>query len=141
VSDDLERLEEELARVEDDYFAARSNGGVPAELEARRRALIERIVQLERKVKPEVRADLEADEQARRRNGLDWHGRKRDEVLRREWEQWRYRRSKLPSEQRPPMMKMGQRECRYCGGYFEPTTLRQRHCTPTCRKLAHKGRA
>ena len=44
---ELARLEAELERVEERYFAARANGGVPAELERERRKLIDAIVELE----------------------------------------------------------------------------------------------
>src|SRR5918911_496695 len=77
----------------------------------------------------------------RKVTGGDWHRAKRDEQLRREWERWRYQRSLLPPEKRGKMMQVGERECRWCGDYFEPHTLRQRYCTDTCRKLAHKRRA
>jgi hypothetical protein len=73
-------------------------------------------------------------------DGESWHRRRRDEQLRREWERWRYQRSKLPPGRRGRMMEPGQRQCRWCETFFEPTTLRQRYCTPTCRKLAHKAK-
>jgi predicted nucleic acid-binding Zn ribbon protein len=60
------------------------------------------------------------------------------EQLRKEWEQWRHRRSQLPENLRGPMLQVGQRECRYCGDHFTPVNFRQRFCTPRCRKLAHK---
>ncbi|MEK6326295.1 MAG: hypothetical protein AABM66_02065 [Actinomycetota bacterium] len=141
----LGRLEAQLDRVENEFFALRENGhrgsGREAHLAEERAELIRRIVEVETKVNPEVREDLEADQEANRLAKLGWHQRRREETLRREWEQWKYRRSKLPPEQRGPMMKLGQRECRYCGAFFVPRTLRQRHCDDTCRKLAHKGRS
>jgi hypothetical protein len=73
-------------------------------------------------------------------HGTEWHRRRADEQLQREWERWRYRRSKLPPDQRGRMMEPGQRECRWCDGFFWPSTLRQRYCTDSCRKLAHKRR-
>jgi hypothetical protein len=69
-----------------------------------------------------------------------WHDRHRYEVLKREWERWRYRRSKLTPGERGSMLRVGERECRECGVPFEPSTLRQHHCSPTCRKAAHKRR-
>ena len=71
--------------------------------------------------------------------GLSWHERKRYEFLKNDWEQWRYRRSKLPRAKRGAMMKIGERDCKRCGGFFEPTTLRQRFCSPRCRKGYHAG--
>lgn len=124
---ELARLEADLERVEERYFAARANGGVPAELELERRKLIEAIVEIERELDPDVRRNPETSYQ-----------RQRYRELGREWERWRYRRSKLPKHERGPMMKVGQRECPYCGDYFEPATMRQRYCTPTHRKMAHK---
>lgn len=70
-----------------------------------------------------------------------WHARQRYEQLKAEWERWRYRRSRLPKDRRrPDIMRVGERECKHCGGFFEPRTLRQRYCRPTHRKLAHKSR-
>jgi len=69
-----------------------------------------------------------------------WHEGRREDQLRREWERWRYRRSKLPLGKRGPMMAVGQRQCKHCEGFFEPSTLRQRYCADTCRKQAHKRR-
>lgn len=75
--------------------------------------------------------------------GKEWHRQKVQEQLEREWERWRYQRSKLPPEKRGPMMEPGQRQCKYCGGFFEPTTLAQRNHRENngrCRKLAYKER-
>jgi hypothetical protein len=76
----------------------------------------------------------------RESTGAEWHRQRRDDQLRREWEQWRYQRSKLPPERRGRMMELGQRSCKRCDLFFEPATLRQRYCCDTCRKLAHKER-
>ena len=136
---ELARLEAELERVEERYFAARANGGAPAELELERRKLIEAIVELERKLDPKVRADFEADQEARRRNELTPYQRRREDYLRREWEQWRYARSKLPADERGPMLRVGQRACRWCGDPFEPANLRQRFCDDACRLKHHRA--
>jgi hypothetical protein len=40
------------------------------------------------------------------------------------------------------MLKVGERECRYCGGVFVVGDLRQRFCPDTnCRQLFHKTKA
>jgi hypothetical protein len=81
----------------------------------------------------EVPKRSDADRERGRREAKERRKAERDEQLKREWEQWRHRRSKLPpGQQRGPMMELGQRECRYeyCGRFFEPSTLRQRFCKP-----------
>jgi hypothetical protein len=84
----------------------------------------------------------------RRSDSWEYRRRKRDEQLRREWERWRYQRSKLPPGKRGPMMEVGQRICRYCENPFVPSTLRERYCKDFqpgnpdyCRQMAHKRRA
>jgi hypothetical protein len=143
---------------------------------------------------------IDGDEEAKLLVGMSWHERKRYEQLKREWEQWRYRRSKcqrcakpgshsiqvdlvknpdgsvtaktvgvcnkhflaladkrdewmkandVAPEQLPPehlhlgpMMKIGQRECRYeyCGRFFEPSDLRQEYCRPAHAKAQERLR-
>jgi hypothetical protein len=133
-SGQLERLEHELVELEAGVFDRGRD-----ELRPRMDDLITRIAALSATV------DAQADG-ARLRSDLveaapSWHQRKREEQLQREWERWRYQRSKLPREKRGRMMSPGQRECRYCGRFFEPSTLRQRYCTDSHRKMAHKSRA
>lgn len=80
-----------------------------------------------------------SEQEARFLQGASWHERKRYETLKREWEQWRYRRSKLPRSKRGAMMRVGERECKRCGALFEPATMRQRYCSSRCRKATHAG--
>jgi hypothetical protein len=60
-----------------------------------------------------VKVPREVECPAAASSGTDWHRDQVDEQLRREWERWRYRRSKLSPEQRGPMMEVGQRQCKY----------------------------
>jgi formylmethanofuran dehydrogenase subunit E len=124
---ELSRLEDKLERVENEQGLTSPERG----------ELVGRIVAIERKLDPELDQELarmHAGGNGAQRRRL----RKRQERERREWEQWRYRRSKLPPEERGPVLEVGQRECRACGGPFWPTNARQRHCSPRCRKAAHR---
>ena len=58
-------------------------------------------------MRPEIREQLEADQEARRRNELTPYQRRREDRLRAEWEQWRYARSKLPADKRGSMLRVG----------------------------------
>jgi hypothetical protein len=132
-SGQLERLEYELVELEAGVFDRGRD-----ELRPRMDDLIARIAELSATV--DAQADSETQERSREA-APSWHQRKREEQLQREWERWRYQRSKLPREKRGRMMSPGQRECRYCGRFFEPSTLRQRYCADSHRKMAHKSRA
>lgn len=156
--DELRRLEDHLAALEAAHdFEA---GGESPEIEA----LIGRIAELSAELDadedrmleamaPERRvsrfptiykpAPTEAERQAAdaRERALASKQRRRDEQLRREWERWRYQRAKLPPAQRGPMLKIGERECRYCGAVFVVDHLRRRFCPGTNRRqLHHKAR-
>lgn len=124
--DDLTQLEAELASVEGEYFPAASDD----HLAARRADLVRRIVAIERKLDPALDHELSSAEAERGLSDAQrQRQRERAERERREWERWRYQRSKLPPEQRGPVLKIGERACRYCGDSFKPANARQRHCT------------
>jgi hypothetical protein len=124
---ELERLEAELERIEDEHGPGSAQSA----------ELVARIVAIERELDPGLDQELArmdgalTDVQRRRLH-------KRQERERREWERWRHRRSKLPPEERGPMLEVGQRECRYCGDAFWPANARQRYCSDAHRKAAHR---
>ena len=75
-----------------------------------------------------------------RERALESKRRRREARLRSEWERWRYQRAKLPAGERGPMLKIGERVCRYCGGVFVVDDLRRRFCPDrNCRQLHHKA--
>jgi hypothetical protein len=139
---ELARVVRELDAIEDKCFVGSQWVGDLSPADAvRQRQLIERIVALEPLADPDLAAERKADAEHARIAELPYHHRQVEEQLKREWERWRYRRSKLPPDKRRrTMMTVGQRECRYCGACIWPTTLRQRYHTGTCRKLARKRR-
>jgi hypothetical protein len=154
---DLNRLEDELAALED---AHDFENGPSSQIED----LIEEIADLSLEIEGPHQAppprpprggwqmdharlgarlrggtNEELDAQARARENRQ---RKRKEKLQAEWERWRYQRSKLPPEQRGPMMEPGQRECNCgCGEFFIPTTLRHRYLNPTHAQRAYEKRS
>lgn len=84
---------------------------------------------------------------ARREAERERRAQARAEQLVAEWERWRYRRSRLPPDERGVVLRPGERECAYCGSAFVPNTLRQRHCktykpgNPNyCRQMDHKAK-
>ena len=157
--DELRRLEDELAELED---AHDFDVGESPEIES----LIGRIAELSAELDAEEDQALEAMPPERRvsrfhttyeprpttthaereaadarERALESKRRRREAQLRREWERWRYQRAKLPAGQRGPMLKIGERVCRYCGGVFVVDDLRRRFCPDrNCRQLHHKAR-
>ena len=69
-----------------------------------------------------------------------WHERKRYRTLKREHREWLADRRKTPKDERGPMMRVGERQCPYCGAFFEPPTLRQRFCPNTDHRQRHHRR-
>jgi hypothetical protein len=135
--DPLDRLSAEYREVAERFRA----GDHDAQLRLReiRGAIRERVAaEYEAAHEPKPRDIAPAERRQRARAERRRYAEQRAERLTKEWERWRYQRSKLPPDQRGPMLRPGQRACRYCRAAFTPATLRQRYCSPTHRKLHHK---